>query len=151
MLFTGRDGCPTIAWGEMVMRVIGTMSVYGSYGNFANVAGLCTNCVELIISVCPSGALFATWSLPTTVAAPGRGSTITCCFQRSERRGPMMRALASLLPPTGNGMTRRTILPGNGCARTVWDGTTSTAAMTVVQNVERMKLLLRLIDSRIVR
>src|SRR5262245_3431335 len=48
-----------------------------------------------------------------TVTAPGRGSTTTCCFQRSERCGPMMRALASLAAPTGYGMTRRTILLGN--------------------------------------
>ena len=60
MFFTGSDGCATIACGEMVMRVIGAMSVCGSYGSFANVAGLCTNWVELISSVCPSGALFAT-------------------------------------------------------------------------------------------
>jgi len=60
MFFAGSDGCATIACGEIVIRVIGAMSLYGSYGSFANVARLCTNCVELMSSVCPSGALFAT-------------------------------------------------------------------------------------------
>src|SRR5262245_1912968 len=46
----------------------------------------------------------------------------------------MMRALASLLPPTGNGMTRRTTLPGNACARTPLPGIASAAATAAVHN-----------------
>src|SRR5688572_5401986 len=50
----------------------------------------------------------------------------------------MIRALASLLPPTGNGMTTRTILPGNACAKTLHTGARNAAAMTMVQSLERM-------------
>ena len=44
-------------------------------------------CVELVAIwiVYPSGALFATMSLPIVPPAPGRFSTTTCCFSRSDR------------------------------------------------------------------
>lgn len=81
--------------------------------------------------VCPSGALRATKSVPTTESAPVRGSITTCCFQRSMRCGRSTRAERSLLPPSENGMTMRTGLPGKACAKAEAAEKSSTASIAM--------------------
>ncbi|MNC97824.1 hypothetical protein D3C83_156110 [compost metagenome] len=51
-----------------------------------------------------------------------------CCFQRSVSGGMMMRAFASLLPPTGKGITKRMVFAGKVCAHAA--GAETNAAAT---------------------
>src|SRR5687768_7215995 len=79
-----------------------------SYGRLCRRLGLMTCAVTTMPSVWPSPADFATRSVPTTVPAPGRFSTITdwpqtACILPATRR-PMM----SVAPPGGNGTINRT-------------------------------------------
>jgi hypothetical protein len=50
---------------------------------------------------------FATISLPIRPLAPGRLSTITCCFQLSVSLAPITRARISDVPPARLAMTKR--------------------------------------------
>src|SRR5512138_3090038 len=83
---------------------------------FGRRLGLMTCAVTTTPRVWPSGADFATRSVPTTVPAPGRFSTTTgwpqtsCIF--AARRRPMM----SVAPPGGNGTIIRTGFVGKPCA-----------------------------------
>src|SRR5580765_1075218 len=51
----------------------------------------------------------------------------------------MIRATESLLPPTGNGMTRRTIFPGNACASTPVPEVPSAATTAAVHSARFMR------------
>jgi hypothetical protein len=57
--------------------------------------------------------------VPTTVAAPGRLSTMTCWPQLSDNFCPISREKKSALPPAGNGTMMRTGLTGKFWAVTV--------------------------------
>src|SRR6267378_1694223 len=58
-------------------------------------------------SVCPSGALFATKSVPILPPEPVRFSTMTGCPSASPRRGASARAVKSVIPPGGKVTTSR--------------------------------------------
>src|SRR5262249_19667142 len=66
--------------------------------------------------VWPSGADFATRSVPTTVPAPGRFSTTTGWDQTSCIFAASRRPTMSVAPPGGKGTIMRTGLVGNACA-----------------------------------
>src|SRR5262249_19156810 len=91
-LTTSATGCdttvltPAKSWSE-------------SYGSDGNSDGLTRNGVAVISSVCPSGAAEATTPVPTTVAAPGRFSTMTGTPQRCDNRSASGRATMSTAPP----------------------------------------------------
>src|SRR5437879_4908967 len=68
----------------------------------------------MIMSVYPSGALFATYSGP--IVLPGLFSTMTGCPQRSCSSLPIRRPEMSSGPPGGNGTTSLTGLEGKSCA-----------------------------------
>src|SRR6266853_5588686 len=78
--------------------------------------------------VWPSGADLATYSVPTTVPAPGLFSTTTgwphtsCIF--ADTRRPMM----SVAPPGGNGTIRRTGRVGKVCAPAAKDASAAASA-----------------------
>src|SRR5262245_41957813 len=67
----------------------------------------------------------------------------TCCFHRSMRCGSRTRALRSLLPPSENGMTMRTTLPGNGCAKAEPAASTRLVARNGIHGLESMAHLLQ--------
>ena len=63
-------------------------------------------------SVWPSGALFATKSVPMLPPEPVLFSMMTGCPKVSERRGPRARAVKSVIPPGGKVTTSRIGLEG---------------------------------------
>ena len=64
-----------------------------------------------IDKVYPSGADFATSSLPMLPPAPRRGSTTKVWPNASENFGASQRAI-KLVPPVPKGITRRTLFDG---------------------------------------
>src|SRR2546425_1520090 len=80
---------------------------------FCRRLGLMTCAVTTTPSVWPSGGDFATRSVPTTVPAPGRFSTITGWPQTSCILPATRRPMMSVAPPGGKGTTMRTGLVGN--------------------------------------
>ena len=84
--------------------VIGAKSLIGSYGTFLYSTGLTVNGPLLPISkVWPSGAAFATISVPMPPFAPGRLSTITDCPSASVSFWAMVRVKISPAPPATEG------------------------------------------------
>jgi hypothetical protein len=70
--------------------------------------GLITSAPALTMpTVVPSGADFATMSVPSTPPWPGRLSTTTVWPVISDMRCPTTRAMMSLGPPGGNGTISR--------------------------------------------
>src|SRR4029450_3418494 len=65
--------------------------------------------------VYPSGAAFATTSVPTTPPWPDRLSITIGCLGVSDRRCPTTRAIMSLGPPGGNGTINLIVLLGKSC------------------------------------
>ena len=70
----------------------------------------------VIAMVYPSGAAFATASVPVTPPAPPRLSMTTCCLRISDIRCPTTRAIRSFGPPGGNGTMSRIGFDGKSCA-----------------------------------
>src|SRR5262245_33171625 len=83
---------------------------------FGRRLGLMTCAVTTTPRVWPSGADFATRSVPTTVPAPGRFSTTTGWDQTSCIFAASRRPTMSVAPPGGKGTIMRTGLVGNACA-----------------------------------
>src|SRR6266513_2511233 len=76
-------------------------------------------------STCPSGALFATKSVPMLPPEPVRFSTMTGCPKASERRGLRARAVKSVIPPGGKVTTSLIGLEGY-CAKAENETTSAT-------------------------
>src|ERR1051325_6747633 len=74
-------------------------------------------CVATVLmsSGCGSPLCFATNSLATLPAAPGRFSAMTCCPHSSVSFCASVRARMSEVPPGGKGMTIRTVRVGKAC------------------------------------
>src|SRR6185295_9688743 len=64
----------------------------------------------------PSGAAFATASVPSTPPWPPRLSISTGCLAISDMRWPITRAMMSLGPPAGNGTISLIGFAGKSCA-----------------------------------
>src|ERR1700682_2728892 len=107
MLAAGTFGLTTTTYGEAETSVTGA----NSWTFFCVMPP-----VELMMSVCPSGAARATISAPTAPAAPGLFSTMIDWPQSLPRDGCMIRVSASAPPPGGNGTTMFTLYVGKVCA-----------------------------------
>ena len=83
---------------------------------FLNSAGVMVKVFTVTIRVWPSGAAFATKSVPILPLAPGLFSTTTGCFQRSASLGWRARARMSMPVPGVKGTTRVTGREGKDCA-----------------------------------
>src|SRR5215212_6964807 len=98
-------------------------------------AGAITCVVEIMSSVWPSGAAFATASAPIVEPAPGRLSTTTGWPSALAKPSDITRATTSVKPPGENGTTSVTGLLGYAvgvcvCADPDDIATTSAAAAT---------------------
>src|SRR5438094_571763 len=113
ILFASTEGCAAMTRCCTETCVTAARSLTVSYGMLCRRLGLMTCAVTTTPSVWPSGADFATRSVPTTVPAPGRFSTITGWPQTSCILPATRRPMMSVAPPGGNGTIMRTGLVGN--------------------------------------
>jgi len=95
-------------WGSVTSWLTGVKSRTGSKGRSLRIAGLMVNDAATTRTVWPSGAAFATSSVPLRLPAPGRLSTITFCLSVSVMRCAMTRATTSVDPPPLCGTISRT-------------------------------------------
>ena len=99
----------TSNWLFQPTKEIGAKSAAGSNGRLLRMAGMPAMLPELPNnSVCPSGVAFATSSAPIAPSAPGRLSMITVCPSDCVSDCAKMRPAASVGPPAGKPMTKRT-------------------------------------------
>src|SRR5262249_5070767 len=116
MLFASSEGCAAITRCCTDTWLTAARSFTVSYGMFARRLGLMTCAVTTTPRVWPSGADFATRSVPTTVPAPGRFSTTTGCPHTSCIFAATRRPTMSVAPPGGNGTIILTGLVGKAGA-----------------------------------
>src|SRR6478752_400567 len=132
--FTGTDGCTTSMSGAAATNVTGSRSFTGSYGSLYRL-GLTVKVRGTISMTWPSGALFATISVATVPAAPGRFSTTTGWPKLSESFWAMRRPTMSVEPPGEKPSIRRTVLVGYACARALPASTSAAQIEINPQNV----------------
>ena len=108
---TGSDGCTDSTLAPLKHRTTGSKSHKVSYGGLARklsdrVRGAAhqqRGAVGRRADHVFGGDVFV---------APGRFSTIVCCFRIGDTLSISARVTKSVLPPGANGLTMRTILPG---------------------------------------
>src|SRR5690349_16857039 len=105
MDFAGSPGVTITATELVASNITGVKLFTGSKGRFRLIAGLVPKDVAVQSSVYPSGADFATNSVPILPEAPARLSVTTPTFQRSASFGPRMRERISAPVPGVYGTT----------------------------------------------
>lgn len=90
---------------------MGAKSTGVEYGNLSCRKGFDAKPVVTMSSVCPSGAAFATMSVPIIPPAPARLSTTMRCRHHVIKRGLVILARTSNPPP---GVDGSTVLPDGG-------------------------------------
>ena len=97
--------------GPRAIIVTGSKSFCTSNGRLGSSNVETRNVSDVSSQVVPSGGDFATAAAPIEAEAPGRFSTMTVTPRRCCRAGCRSRAMASEVPPAGNGLMIRT-MPG---------------------------------------
>jgi hypothetical protein len=116
-LRAGKSGRETSSSGELCAMATAAKSRGGSRAEPRLTSGAIKVESEAYISVAPSGAARATCSAATSVAAPGRLSTVKDApGSRSFSLPAISRAMMSLAPPGAKPTTMRICRAGRSCA-----------------------------------
>ena len=108
--------------------VTGSKSFCTSNGRLGSSKVETRNVSDVSSQVRPSGGDFATTVAPIEAEAPGRFSTMTVVPSAFARAGCSSRAMASEVPPAGNGLMIRMIPDGAGACARAATGASSPAA-----------------------
>ena len=129
--FAGSEACATSIAGRRAARPTGLKSLYGSYPTAPITSGALTITAPVERnSVYPSGGALATISAAITPPPPPRLSMTTGCPHALTKLAATGLATASVPPPGGYGVTRRTGLTGNCSASDAFAHVNSASAKT---------------------
>ena len=129
MLFAGNTfGLTSKQYVAMAILLTGEKSCSMSYGVFLMSDGVMVKVFTVTMSVVPSGAAFATKSVPMLPLAPALFSTTTAWRHWSLNLGAITRARMSMPVPGENGTISVTGRLGNDCAVAAHDPTIAKSA-----------------------